>query len=175
MSKASEPKIADFRGDDYTKITFCPDLTKFKMDRLDEDIIGLMSRRAYDVSIYDILIVQFLHRIPNKLLLFFQVAASTRGITVFLNGEKLPVKNFKDYVDLYLKDNVDDSGSPYKVVYESPSDRWEVALTLSERGFQQVSFVSLIHIIKFDTFNTIKIFYHNTGKFDSYNQRWSTC
>lgn len=63
MSKASEPKIADFRGDDYTKITFCPDLTKFKMDRLDEDIIGLMSRRAYDVSIYDILNVQFLHRI----------------------------------------------------------------------------------------------------------------
>lgn len=51
MSKASEPKIADFREkEDYTKITFCPDLTKFKMDRLDEDIIGLFSRRAYDVS-----------------------------------------------------------------------------------------------------------------------------
>lgn len=51
MSKASEPKIAEFRGDDYTKITFCPDLVKFKMDRLDEDTIGLLSRRAYDVSI----------------------------------------------------------------------------------------------------------------------------
>lgn len=51
MSKASEPKIADFRGEDYTKITFCPDLEKFKMDRLDADIIGLLSRRAYDVSI----------------------------------------------------------------------------------------------------------------------------
>lgn len=58
------------------------------------------------------------------------------------------MKNFKDYVDLYLKDNLDDSGSPYKVVYESPNDRWEVALTLSERGFQQVSFVNSIATTK---------------------------
>lgn len=50
MSKAAEPKILDFRGEDYTKITFCPDLTKFKMEKLDDDIVGLMSRRAYDVS-----------------------------------------------------------------------------------------------------------------------------
>lgn len=50
MTKASEPKIIDFRGDDFTKVTFSPDLAKFKMDSLDEDIVGLMSRRAYDVS-----------------------------------------------------------------------------------------------------------------------------
>lgn len=67
---------------------------------------------------------------------------------MFLNGDKLPVKNFKDYVDLYLKDNLDDSGAPYKVVYEAASERWEVALTLSERGFQQVSFVNSIATTK---------------------------
>lgn len=50
MSKAAEPKIVDFRGEDYTKVTFSPDLTKFKMEKLDDDIVGLMSRRAYDVS-----------------------------------------------------------------------------------------------------------------------------
>lgn len=50
MTKAAEPKIIDFKGEDYTKITFCPDLTKFKMEKLDDDIVGLMSRRAYDVS-----------------------------------------------------------------------------------------------------------------------------
>lgn len=50
MSKASEPKVADFRGDDFTKITFSPDLVKFKMETLDADIVALMSRRAYDVS-----------------------------------------------------------------------------------------------------------------------------
>ncbi|XP_055299060.1 DNA topoisomerase 2 isoform X3 [Sitodiplosis mosellana] len=124
MSKAAEPKIADFRGEDYTKITFTPDLSKFKMEKLDNDIVGLMSRRAYDI------------------------AASTRGVAVYLNGEKLPIKNFKDYIDLYIRDNADDSGSPLKVVYEAPNERWEVAVTLSDRGFQQVSFVNSIATTK---------------------------
>lgn len=124
MSKAAEPKIADFRGEDYTKITFCPDLRKFKMEKLDEDIVGLMSRRAYDV------------------------AASTRGVTVFLNGNKLPIKGFKDYIDLYIKDFTDDVGNPLKVVYENVNDRWEIAMTSSERGFQQVSFVNSIATTK---------------------------
>lgn len=71
MGKVSEPKINDTASTDYTKITFSPDLAKFKMEKLDDDIVHLMSRRAYDI------------------------AASTRGVSVFLNGDKLPVKNFK--------------------------------------------------------------------------------
>lgn len=124
MSKASEPKIADHRGEDYTKITFCPDLTKFKMEKLDDDIVALMSRRAYDI------------------------AASTRGVSVFLNGEKLAIKNFKDYIDLYVKGTNDDAGNPLKVVYENVNERWEIAMTCSERGFQQVSFVNSIATMK---------------------------
>jgi DNA topoisomerase-2 len=124
MAKASEPKIADFSKDDYTKVSFSPDLKKFKMEKLEDDIVLLMSRRAYDV------------------------AASTRGVSVFLNGKKLPVKTFKDYIDLYLKNNVDDSGNPYKLVYESVNDRWELAITTSDRGFQQVSFVNSIATTK---------------------------
>lgn len=50
MSKASEPKIKPFFGEDYTKITFSPDLSKFKMDKLDDGIVSLMSRRAYDIA-----------------------------------------------------------------------------------------------------------------------------
>lgn len=125
MSKASEPKIKDFYGgDDFTKITFCPDLSKFKMDKLDDDIVGLMSRRAFDV------------------------AASTRGVKVLLNGKRLPVKNFKDYIDLYIKDKEDDTGNPLKVCYEQVNQRWEVALTHSDHGFQQVSFVNSIATTK---------------------------
>lgn len=67
MTKASDPKIKDSLDSDYTKITFSPDLSKFKMESLDNDIVSLMTRRAYDV------------------------AASTRGVKVFLNGKKLPV------------------------------------------------------------------------------------
>ncbi|XP_058060670.1 DNA topoisomerase 2 [Anopheles bellator] len=125
MSKASEPKIKeDFNGEDYTKITFSPDLTKFKMEKLDDDIVGLLSRRAFDV------------------------AASTRGVAVYLNGSRVPVKSFKDYVDLFLKDARDDVGGQVKLTYESVNERWEVAVAISERGFQQVSFVNSIATTK---------------------------
>lgn len=50
MSKASEPKIKPFSSDDFTKITFSPDLAKFKMEKLDDGIVSLMSRRAYDIA-----------------------------------------------------------------------------------------------------------------------------
>ncbi|XP_035780971.1 DNA topoisomerase 2-like [Anopheles albimanus] len=125
MAKASEPKIKeDFHGEDYTKITFSPDLTKFKMEKLDDDIVGLLSRRAFDV------------------------AASTRGVAVYLNGTRVPVKSFKDYVDLFLKDAKDDMGGQVKMCYESVNERWEVAVAISERGFQQVSFVNSIATTK---------------------------
>lgn len=124
MSKASEAKIKDFFGEDYTKITFSPDLSKFKMEKLDDDIVGLLSRRAFDV------------------------AASTRGVKVFLNGKRLPVKTFKDYIDLYVKEKEDETGSPLKICYEQVNNRWEVAVTLSDHGFQQVSFVNSIATTK---------------------------
>ncbi|XP_056631793.1 DNA topoisomerase 2 isoform X1 [Diorhabda sublineata] len=123
MTKASEPKIKEASGEDYTKITFMPDLSKFKMEKLDQDIVALMSRRAYDV------------------------AASTRGVKVFLNNKRLPVKNFKDYIDLYIKGK-DDSDEKPKVIHEIVNERWEVALTISDRGFQQVSFVNSIATTK---------------------------
>ncbi|XP_063239277.1 DNA topoisomerase 2 isoform X2 [Bacillus rossius redtenbacheri] len=124
MTKTSEPKIKDFFGSDFTKITFTPDLTKFKMEKLDKDIVDLMSRRAFDV------------------------AASTRGVKVYLNGKRLPVKNFKDYIDLFIKDKEDDFGKPLSIVYENCNERWEVAVTVSNDGFQQVSFVNSIATTK---------------------------
>lgn len=89
MTKASDPKIKDFSGEEFTKITFSPDLEKFKMTELDSDLVGLLSRRAFDV------------------------AASARGVKVYLNGSRVPVKNFKDYIDLFIKDKEDDAGQYY--------------------------------------------------------------
>lgn len=124
MTKTSDPKITDFFGEDFTKITFSPDLAKFKMTHLDKDIVELMSRRAYDV------------------------AASTRGVKVVLNGKRLPVKSFKDYVELYTKGKEDDAGNPIKIIYENVNDRWEVAVAMSNDDFQQVSFVNSIATTK---------------------------
>ena len=69
MTKASEPRIKDHASDDFTKVSFSPDLAKFKMETLDKDMVDLMSRRAFDV------------------------AATTRGVKVYLNGKRVPVSN----------------------------------------------------------------------------------
>lgn len=53
-------------------------------------------------------------------------------LQVFLNGEKLPVKTFMDYVELYLPDKT----APR--IYERFSDRWEVCITPSDGQFHQV-------------------------------------
>ena len=67
MGKTSEPKITAARGEDFTCVTFHPDLQKFKMERLDKDIVDLFTRRAYDI------------------------AASAKGVRVFLNGKRVAV------------------------------------------------------------------------------------
>ncbi|KAI5712179.1 hypothetical protein M8J75_006466 [Diaphorina citri] len=123
MSKVTSPEIKSGSKDDFTKITFTPDLTKFKMTSLDKDMVDLITRRAYDA------------------------AASTKDVKVFLNGEKLPVKNFQDYVKLYT-DRQDEDGDPVKIIYENVNPRWEVAIAPSDRGFQQVSFVNSIATTK---------------------------
>ncbi|KAM9210098.1 DNA topoisomerase 2-alpha [Dugong dugon] len=120
MGKAGEMELKPFSGEDYTCITFQPDLSKFKMQSLDKDIVALMVRRAYDI------------------------AGSTKDVKVFLNGNTLPVKGFRSYVDMYLKDKVDETGNPLKVIHEQVNHRWEVCLTMSEKGFQQISFVNSI-------------------------------
>uniref|UniRef100_A0A2S2Q8Z8 DNA topoisomerase 2 n=1 Tax=Sipha flava TaxID=143950 RepID=A0A2S2Q8Z8_9HEMI len=124
MAKSSNPAVKEVKASDYTKVTFSPDLTKFHMTCLDKDIVDLMSRRAYDI------------------------AASTRGVKVYLNKKLLPIKSFQDYVNLYIKGKEDEIGNPLKIVYENAGQRWEVAVTLSDSGFKQVSFVNSIATTK---------------------------
>lgn len=66
MGSAGKTSITSSKGD-FTKVTFKPDLAKFKMTHLDKDTVALMTRRAYDM------------------------AGCTKGVSVYLNGEKLPV------------------------------------------------------------------------------------
>ncbi|XP_070707709.1 DNA topoisomerase 2-alpha [Pempheris klunzingeri] len=124
MGRAGDAAIKPYNGDEYTCITFRPDLAKFKMSTLDKDTVALMTRRAYDI------------------------AGSSKGVCVFFNGKKLPITGFRSYVDLYLKDKVDELGNTLIVVHEVVNERWEVCLTMSEKGFQQVSFVNSIATTK---------------------------
>eukprot|EP00439_Symbiodinium_sp_Y106_P048725 s3770_g6.t1 len=108
----------------FTCITFKPDLAKFGMAHLDdallEDIVSLLTKRVYDVA-----------------------GSTAERCSVFLNGDKLDVKNFRDYCDLYLLTR---QGVPQ--IYEKCSDRWEICVSLTETGFHQVSFVNSICTIR---------------------------
>ena len=66
MSKAGKEVLTNSKGD-YTKVTFVPDLAKFGMIQLDEDIVALMTRRVYDL------------------------AGCVTGVRVYLNGQRIPV------------------------------------------------------------------------------------
>lgn len=81
MSKKSVPNITKCKdGENWTKVTFKPDLAKFNMTMLEDDVVVLMKRRVVDL-------------------------AGTLGKTVKveLNGKRVPVKSFADYVNLYLQ------------------------------------------------------------------------
>lgn len=127
MSKADDPILKDAKDEDFTCVTFEPDLAKFKMERLDDDTVALLARRAYDI------------------------AASSPGVKVYLNDKRLPITKFEDYCKLYLTNTETDEFNnplPVKLVYEKTNERWEVAVACSEMGYQQVSFVNSIATTK---------------------------
>eukprot|EP00930_Biecheleria_cincta_P068889 TRINITY_DN56718_c0_g1_i1.p1 TRINITY_DN56718_c0_g1~~TRINITY_DN56718_c0_g1_i1.p1 ORF type:complete len:1479 (+),score=323.22 TRINITY_DN56718_c0_g1_i1:52-4488(+) len=125
MSQKDAPSISDCRGDkEYTKITFWPDFARFGMTGLDLDITSLMMKRSYDVA-----------------------ATTNKRIKVILNGKRLPVTCFEEYVRFYLQNGAE-GGGPAPCVHEICNDRWEVAFSLSDGNFNQVSFVNSIATIK---------------------------
>lgn len=79
MTKSDSCKVTDYKDGkkDYVKVTFTPDLQRFQVDRFDDDFLALLTKRVYDV-------------------------AGCCSVKVWLNGRKLPIDNFKSYVDLYL-------------------------------------------------------------------------
>lgn len=50
MQIENDEEITDTESLDYTKITFNPDLTKLGMEEMNDDIVGLLKRRAFDVG-----------------------------------------------------------------------------------------------------------------------------
>ncbi|KAI5298687.1 DNA topoisomerase 2, partial [Ascosphaera atra] len=125
MTKCGKAKITDLKKpDDYTKVTFKPDFQKFGMDGIDDDFEALVARRVYDL-------------------------AGTTKCAVKYNGSRLPVRNFKKYMEMYTKAIKKERGEEAandksEIITESPDPRWEVGFAVSDGSFQQVSFVNSI-------------------------------
>ena len=119
MSVLGEPKITEFPRDafDYTSVSFEPDLKKFGMKTLDDDTYSLLKKRVYDLA-----------------------GCSPSTVSVYLNGKKIKIKNFQEYVNLYFAGK-----SEAVTLHDKGNPRWEICVSLADSGtFQQVSFVNNI-------------------------------
>ena len=103
----------------YTRVSFKPDYARFGIQNLSQDMISLLKKRVYDIA---------------------ALTDSTSKVKMIYNKEVLPVKNFQQYVDLYIGKKDGDIG---KRVYEKLNERWEVCVSISPtQQFEQVSFVN---------------------------------
>ena len=149
MNNKSEAKITELKGENiksYTKITFRPDLTKFKLKELTDDMVNLMEKRVIDI------------------------AGVSGKIKVHLNGIKLDINNFKKYISYYdipqlsseyindnnNEDTLDDKldltetsetvhetkNKDDRIMYEEYG-RWRIGIVYTpDNGFEQISFVN---------------------------------
>lgn len=107
MRESTEPKIKP-HDKNYTKITFRPDYEFFNLKGLDEDHKLRLIKKVVDA------------------------AATNTKIKFYVNGERVMLKSFDDYVALYADE----------YVFDDTTD-WKVAVSASD-GFEQISFVNSV-------------------------------
>ena len=122
LDEIGAPKISKCsKTKPYTKITFKPDYARLGIPGLSADLISLLKKRVYDVA-----------------------AVTDKNLKVKYNSSLIPIKNFQQYIDLYIGDKTD-----VPRVYEENGPRWEYAVALTPSNeFTQISFVNGIHTAK---------------------------
>lgn len=115
MKSFDKPSIKASSKAPFTKIRFLPDYARFGMRKLSDDMYDLFRKRAMDAC-----------------------ATTDASIAIHFNGEKLDIKSFEKYTELYIGKKDERARAS-----ETCGDRWEVVATYSENGqFDQVSFVN---------------------------------
>jgi len=159
MGIKEEPKITKMKAESpksYTCITFQPDLSRFSLKSLTNDIVSLFKKRVYDM------------------------AGVYSSVNVWLNDKKIICPNFKKYIEMYklniqvpnvdptedansdddladtetsrgskktkksdLTGSVNKSSSAYEIYYEDSNPRWKIGVIYAPNNdFKQISFVN---------------------------------
>jgi DNA topoisomerase II len=117
MKNRDKASVKKSKKAPYTKISFLPDYKRFGLKNLTESMFDLFRKRAFDAT-----------------------AATDATVSVFFNDEKINIKDFEKYTELFL--GTDKKQRP-RVYEKTDDDRWEVVATFSEtHQFEQVSFVN---------------------------------
>ncbi|KAH0787675.1 DNA topoisomerase 2 [Histomonas meleagridis] len=120
MENIGKPKIKKLSGNPKTStlIKFYPDVSLFHMDRLDDDIISLLTRRVWDM------------------------AGVLKGCAVYLNNSRTPIRSWEEYCKLFLPE-----GATLIQCEVNPRWRIAVAAS-PDQSFQQISFVNAVSTIR---------------------------
>ena len=119
LEKIDEPKITKASATKpYTKISFIPDFARLGLTGLSPSMLQLFQKRVFDIA-----------AVTDQ---------TTKKLKISYNDQVIPVKNFQQYIDLYIGSKGD-----AKRIYESGNERWEYAVALApNHEFAQVSFVN---------------------------------
>jgi DNA topoisomerase-2 len=118
MKITEEPVIKAYSKTPYTKIRFLPDFKRFGLSGFTDEIYDIFHRRGLDAA-----------------------AITDITVSVFFNEEKLDIKNFEKYIDLFIGNK-----QTHPRAFETCGERWEVAATYSEsHQFEQLSFANGIN------------------------------
>jgi DNA topoisomerase-2 len=122
LDEICPPIITKCKNKPYTKIVFKPDYARLGLPNgLDSKMVALLKKRVYDIA-----------------------AITDKSLKVKYNSQLIPVKNFQQYIDMYIGSKEDSLR-----VYEENGERWEYAVGLSpSHEFIQISFVNGIHTSK---------------------------
>lgn len=116
LSIIDKPKITNFKGKEYTKISFKPDLKRFKITAIKDGTLKLLEKRTFDIA-----------------------ACTEKNVLLSFNGAKLGIKDYKEYAKFYLKES-----NETPIFLET--DRWKIAIATSPFDkFTQISFVNGLH------------------------------
>jgi len=120
MTERDKPIVKTSSKAPYTQITFTPDYERFGIKNITDDIYNLFHRRVIDAC-----------------------ATTNKDVSVYFNGEKISIKDFEKYCELFL----DKKEQP--LIYEACGERWEIGASVSSSGsFEYLSFVNGINTIK---------------------------
>ena len=121
LNVIEKPTITRCKNKPYTSVSFKPDFNRLKISGFDDDFKKLLLRRIYDIA-----------------------AVTDKTVKVKYNSELLEVKNFVNYVDLYIGNK-----NETERVHEEANSRWEYVVCLApNEEFTQISFVNGIFTSK---------------------------
>jgi len=84
MREIIKPVITDGKSmKSYTSITYYPELSRFKLNKIDEDSKSFMFKRCLDIAVYN----------PK--------------VKIIVNGKTLPIKSVKDYMKMHISDDTE--------------------------------------------------------------------